>query len=113
MSLPTIPDTRFEYTFRRALDKERAKVRAQNLVNQSQSQKASGQEEDVGLSAYVVCKVVVRDVLLMPFLQSVLWTGFLLGLKPWLRAVRGLGRSAGQYLNTMLYGGRLSRRELK
>lgn len=94
-----IPDTRFEQTFRRAIDREVAKQNA--LSGKSTDDKKSGP------SAYVICKVVVRDVLLMPFIQSVLWTGFLLGLKPWLRMVVGFGRRTGEYLNRALYGGRL------
>lgn len=62
-----IPDTRFANVFNNALNKE---VKKQNLSSPNFK---------------VVAKVLIRDIILMPFVQSIVWTGFLISFKPMVR----------------------------
>lgn len=86
-----VPDTRFEYTFKRALNREAEKQRTLQwkkmgvvdppVINQLRK------NQPAKISSYVVCKVVARDVILMPLVQGVLWTSLLITMRPWLRSV--------------------------
>lgn len=96
----TIPDVRFEQTFRAALAKESARQR--QLRAQKEGEAAA--DGEAGISALVVAKVVVRDVLLMPLVQGALWTGLLITMKPWLRLCMLGGRRAGQAFYRALVG---------
>ncbi|CCK72743.1 uncharacterized protein KNAG_0L01230 [Huiozyma naganishii CBS 8797] len=63
-SLPIkIPEMRFNYVFNNALKAEAAR---HNVAEPT---------------TWMVCKVVCKDVLLMPFLQSFLWTALLISMK--------------------------------
>ncbi|CUS23560.1 LAQU0S10e03202g1_1 [Lachancea quebecensis] len=99
-----VPDLRFEQTFQKALRREANK-----------NQKASSQghitaDTDSVISASVICKVVLRDVLLMPFLQGILWTSALIALKPWLRMVMVHGRLVGRRIYELVLGKDLVRK---
>lgn len=103
-----VPDTRFEHTFRRALNREAENQRTSQwkkmgvvdplVVNQLQK------NEPPKISSYVVCKVVARDVILMPLLQGVLWTSILIMVRPWLRGVVQNGRKIGSYIYRTVLG---------
>lgn len=103
-----VPDTRFEYTFRRALNREAERQRTLQwkkvgvvdplVINQLQK------NQPAKVSSYVVCKVVVRDVILMPFVQGVLWTGLLITMRPWLRKMVQNGRKVGTFIYRTVLG---------
>ncbi|CCF59331.1 hypothetical protein KAFR_0G02990 [Kazachstania africana CBS 2517] len=69
-----IPDTRFGYVFRKAVQKELRK----------QVKETDSDNKHINKNL-IICKVIARDVILMPFIQSILWTGFLISFKPCLR----------------------------
>lgn len=103
-----VPDTRFQQTFQRALAREADRQRTLEwkkmgvvdplVINQLQK----GQPARV--STYVVCKVIARDVILMPFVQGILWTSLLIMLKPWLRGVVIHGRKMGTFIYNRVLG---------
>ncbi|SCV01168.1 LANO_0F10484g1_1 [Lachancea nothofagi CBS 11611] len=89
-----IPDLRFQQTFQNALKREAKK-------NKKLGTESEGNDR---ISASVICKVVLRDVLLLPFLQGILWTGILIAMKPWLRLVVRQGQQCGQKLYNLVLG---------
>lgn len=103
-----VPDTRFEQTFRRALTREAEKQRATQwkkmgvvdpvVINQLQKAKPPT------ISKAVICKVVVRDVFLMPFVQGMLWTSILIAMRPWLKQVVNHGRKLGTTIYRLVLG---------
>ncbi|QLL32274.1 hypothetical protein HG536_0C04430 [Torulaspora globosa] len=103
-----VPDTRFEQTFRRALAREAERERASQWKKMgivdpvviSQLQKVQPPK----ISKLVVCKVVVRDVILMPLVQGLLWTSILIFMKPWLRQVVYQGRRLGSSIYKLVLG---------
>lgn len=98
MQIPTankplyIPDTRFAYTFRNSLQKEAVKRK------ETQPSKTS------------ICKVIFRDVILMPFLQNMLWVCLLLAFKPAFRGVVLHGKRIGSSIYRMILGPSFSKR---
>lgn len=80
-----IPDLRFEKVFKKALHRELA-------PSSSLSRKAG-----------VITKVVVRDVLLMPLLQSFVLSLALMGVKEWLSYIRLKGRTLGDRIRQRLF----------
>lgn len=103
-----VPDTRFEQTFMRALMKEAEKQRASEwkkmgivdppVINQLQK------VQPPSISKLVVCKVVVRDVIVMPLLQGLIWTGLLIAMKPWLKYMVYQGRKMGSSIYRTVLG---------
>ncbi|CAR28185.1 hypothetical protein ZYGR_0N06770 [Zygosaccharomyces rouxii] len=103
-----IPDTRFESTFKRALNREAEKQRTLQwkkmgvedplVINQLQK------NQPVKINSYVVCKVVARDVIFMPLVQGLLWTSLLITMKPWLRSVIQNGRKFGTFIYRTVLG---------
>ncbi|KAH3672647.1 hypothetical protein WICPIJ_010017 [Wickerhamomyces pijperi] len=116
-----IPDLRFESTFRKALDAA-FKSHAESLAkSQSQSQsnsKTQSQTSDLPLkplpllhSTYIVARVILKDVLLMPLIQGFALSYFLLGFRPWLsNYVVPFGRKCGLYVMNVLSGNKSSYR---
>ena len=51
----------------------------------------------------VITKVVVRDVLLMPLLQSFVLSLLLMGVKDWLHYIRLKGRTLGSRIRQRLF----------
>ncbi|SCW01161.1 LAFE_0D06436g1_1 [Lachancea fermentati] len=92
-----IPDIRFEQTFKNALRREATKNHKLHATQQ-------GSQEKPVVTAAIVCKVVFRDVLLVPFVQGILWTGFLIALKPWLRHMVFQGRKVGKFIYRQVLG---------
>ncbi|SCU85066.1 LAFA_0D13696g1_1 [Lachancea sp. 'fantastica'] len=90
-----IPDLRFQQTFQNSLKREAEKNKKVG------TQEANG--EGV-INAAVVCKVVLRDVLILPFVQGILWTTVLIALKPWLRYVNLKGQACGRAIYNMVLG---------
>lgn len=80
-----IPDLRFEKVFKKALHRELAP------------------SSSVSSKWAVITKVVVRDVLLMPLLQSFVLSLVLMGVKDWLRFIRLEGRTLGGRLRQRLF----------
>ncbi|CAI4545127.1 BCE_3a_G0018860.mRNA.1.CDS.1 [Saccharomyces cerevisiae] len=80
-----IPDLRFEKVFKKALHRELA-------PSSSLSRKAGA-----------ITKVVVRDVLLMPLLQSFVLSLALMGVKEWLSHIRLKGRTLGDRIRQRLF----------
>lgn len=103
-----VPDTRFEQTFRRSLAREAERQRASQwrkmgivdplVISQLQS------VQPPTISKLVVCKVVVRDVILMPLVQGLLWTGLLIVMRPWLRLMVSQGRKLGSSIYKLVLG---------
>lgn len=103
-----VPDTRFEQTFRRALTREAEKHRAAQwrkmgvvdpvLINELQK------AQPPSISKLVVCKVVLRDVIFMPLVQGLLWTGVLIAMKPWLKNAVAHGRRLGSSIYRLVLG---------
>ena len=75
-----IPDTRFSYVFHAALQKETNRRRLK--------------EPD----ALVYAKVIFRDVMIVPFLQSILWTWVLMSYRP---VLRGLAAKVKRVTSTL------------
>ncbi|AQZ14720.1 ADL119W (Scer_YGOB_ADL119W) [Zygosaccharomyces parabailii] len=116
MSSPyPVPDTRFQQTFQRALTREAERQRTLEwkkmgvvdplVINQLQKEKPAR------VSRYVICKVIARDVVLMPFVQGILWTSLLILSKPWLRAVVANGRKFGTFVYNRVLGVDLVRKK--
>lgn len=82
---PALPDLRFEQTFRQSLRKEALK---QHKLTVS---KSDGSVVDPPVTAYVVAKVVFKDILLGPFVQGVLLSSFLIVTRPYLLYCRRAG----------------------
>ncbi|WBF12468.1 hypothetical protein N7582_001761 [Saccharomyces uvarum] len=80
-----IPDLRFGKVFERALYRDLT-------PSASRSRKLA-----------VVAKVVVRDVLLMPLVQSIVLSVVLIGVKDWLRYIRLKGFTLGARLRQRLF----------
>ncbi|SCU97742.1 LADA_0H07998g1_1 [Lachancea dasiensis] len=90
-----IPDLRFQQTFQNAVKKE---ARRTNERPETQSDKQGH------LTASVICKVVLRDVIIMPLVQGMLWTGILIAMKPWLRFMVRQGQLCGHQLYSLILG---------
>lgn len=91
----TIPDIRFEQNFRNHLKQEARK---------SQSVISSNYNEEPKITIKIVIKVILKNVLFMPFLQSILWTGFRISLKLWLKVSVRQGRNFGKFLYSLVSG---------
>lgn len=110
-----VPDTRFEQTFKRALNQEAERQRIFEwkkmgvmdplVINQLQK------NQPPKVSGYVVCKVVARDVILMPLVQGVLWTSLLIMMRPWLGSVVRNGRKLGIFIYRTVLGTDLIKRK--
>ena len=81
-----IPDTRFANVFYNSLAKETKK---QNLQNPN---------------IKVVTKVLLRDMIVMPFIQSFVWASFLISFKPTLRALVNFTKSFNSSIYDMIFG---------
>lgn len=96
-----IPDLRVEQTFKRAVAKETKKY----IIKNKATFPRSTITELTRVEKAVICsKVILRDILVMPFLQSVAWTGFLIVLKPWLRTTVTFGRKMGSSAMDLITG---------
>ncbi|CDO93974.1 unnamed protein product [Kluyveromyces dobzhanskii CBS 2104] len=104
---PTVPDLRFEQTFRQSLKREALK---QNKLTLSV---ADGSVIDPPITPYVVAKVVFKDVLLSPFLQGVALSLFYMAARPWLQHCREAGRNLTKRILSSLFGGDLIHRPPK
>lgn len=80
MSKLPIPDLRFESSFRRSLESE-ARVSTSSAESR--------------ITPYIVAKVVLRDQLLMPLVQGIIYSAVLILAKPWLVACAASGRRWG------------------
>jgi hypothetical protein len=100
MSLP-IPDLRFESTFRRQLA---ARARATAVASAAHNDKDSDSDSDsdsddnINITWTTVASVVLKDIVLMPLVQGILYTGALMMLRPWLRAVTRFGYNTATLL---------------
>lgn len=103
-----VPDTRFEQTFKRALVREAERQRASQWkkmgLNDPQVISQLQKIKPPNISKLVVCKVVFRDVFLMPFVQGIIWTTALIALKPWLGQAVAHGRRMGSALYRIVLG---------
>ncbi|SMN19962.1 similar to Kazachstania naganishii KNAG_0L01230 hypothetical protein [Maudiozyma saulgeensis] len=81
-----IPDLRFSNVIYNALAKE---TKRQNLT-------------DPNLK--IIAKVLLRDVILMPFIQSIVWTGFIISLRPTLKNLVQLGKSFNSSVYNLIIG---------
>ncbi|CCH63147.1 hypothetical protein TBLA_0J01510 [Henningerozyma blattae CBS 6284] len=90
-----IPDTRFESTFRRKLDKELNKnnVNSNSIIKDERVRK-------------LLClgKVICRDVIFMPFVQGMFMCGAFILIKPWLLKLLRNGKNIGRNF-VELFGG--------
>ncbi|CAB4254044.1 similar to hypothetical protein KAFR_0G02990 [Kazachstania africana CBS 2517] [Maudiozyma barnettii] len=86
--LPTfpIPDVRFSNVFYTALAKEtkRQKLNDPNFK--------------------IITKVLLRDVILMPFIQSIVWTGFIISFKPTLKQLVQSTKSFNTFIYSLITG---------
>ncbi|CAH00870.1 uncharacterized protein KLLA0_D16192g [Kluyveromyces lactis] len=94
----SLPDLRFEQTFKQSLRKEALK---QNKLTLSV---ADGSVVDPPITPYIVAKVVARDILISPFLQGVFLSLFYIVAKPWLQYCRQAGRNIGRSIIRNLFG---------
>lgn len=105
-NLINIPDLRFESVFTRAVRKEYEKQKFQRWKNslknipktewRSIEEWYEGRKSDESkIRALSITKVVLKDVILLPLLQSIAWTSFLIVLGPWLRVIVNNGRKVG------------------
>lgn len=94
----SIPDLRFEQTFKNALKREALKNKQYKAKNGTDT------DSESPLSASIICKVVLRDVLLLPFLQGALWTGVLIAMRPWLWHVKMQGLQLGRRIYNLVLG---------
>lgn len=100
-----VPDTRFEQTFKNALKKEAKRMKAARLG-------ITTLDDNAPVTPMVVAKVVVRDVFFMPLVQGVLWTSFLIAIKPWLRNAVWQGRRFGMSVYRLVLGKDLVRKRV-
>ncbi|CEP60619.1 uncharacterized protein LALA0_S01e15104g [Lachancea lanzarotensis] len=90
-----IPDLRFQQTFQNSLKREAKKNK----------KVGTEQANDEGtINAAVICKVVLRDVLFLAFVQRILWTTVLIAMKPWLRYVVRQGQTSGRAIYNLVLG---------
>ncbi|KAH3900993.1 uncharacterized protein SCODWIG_02802 [Saccharomycodes ludwigii] len=82
-----LPDLRFNYTFYRALNKEfnRYKIVQQNNINNANTTNIS--DIKFNTKVLIVGKVILKNIVIMPLLQNIVFTGALIILKPWLQLV--------------------------
>ncbi|SCU83808.1 LAMI_0C04786g1_1 [Lachancea mirantina] len=93
-----IPDLRFEQTFMNAVRKEAI---ARHGITAKTQDSSDGK---VKITAGVVCKVILRDVFLMPFVQGILWTSVLIAMRPWLSNATRSGQRLGRYIYRTILG---------
>ncbi|CCE62603.1 hypothetical protein TPHA_0C04520 [Tetrapisispora phaffii CBS 4417] len=102
-----VPDVRLEQSFNNALQKEAEKQRVAKLKKEGLDDSKILQiqkNEPATVTKYIVWKVILRDMILMPFIQGALFTGLLMAVKPWLRGVVGNGRRFGSYIYKLVLG---------
>ncbi|AET39436.1 uncharacterized protein Ecym_4381 [Eremothecium cymbalariae DBVPG len=101
-----IPDIRFEQTFMVALKKEALKQHQYKIRKLKGSQDIVVSEDfgEPTITTFVVAKVIVRDVVLLPLVHGMLWTGFLIMMKPWLKACTQNGRRLGAGIYNVIVG---------
>ncbi|EDO15400.1 hypothetical protein Kpol_1063p10 [Vanderwaltozyma polyspora DSM 70294] len=107
-----VPDVRFEETFNRAINKEAEKQREYSLKKKGLTTDEISkikENEAPEVTTYIVWKVIVRDMLIMPFIQGIMFSGLLIILKPWLRSVVGNGRRFGTFIYNTVLGKNLTK----
>lgn len=87
-NIPTfpIPDTRFANVFYNSLAKETKKQKLNNP------------------NFKVVSKVLLRDVIIMPFVQSMVWASFLISFRPTLRKMVDFTKSFNTSVYNLIFG---------
>lgn len=88
MLLP-IPDLRFENTFLKSLEKYK-------------TEDDEIPKDPVSITPSIVIYCVVKDQVLMPLIQGLVWTGLFIVCKPALNAVVRHGVKMGSYLKVMV-----------
>ncbi|CDK25072.1 unnamed protein product [Kuraishia capsulata CBS 1993] len=89
-----IPDMRFEQGFRRALTTNALRVNGQTV-----REKSAGEQHPLPvITPGIVIYTIVKDQLLMPFVQGFAWACILLAMKPWLFRCIQSGRNAGVWI---------------
>lgn len=86
MNVKAIPDLRFEQSFRKSLQ-------ANSLNGEAKTKDALPI-----ITPGIVIYTVLKEQILMPFLQGFLWASILLSFKPWLIKVAQKGRKTGNWL---------------
>ena len=100
MTTLPIPDLRFESTFRRQLN---AKAQRDAHALSTQLDLSDTEEEDEiepAITWQTVASVVLKDIIVMPLIQGVIYTGALMLVKPWLSAMTRFAYNAAVTLIT-------------
>lgn len=100
MSKLHIPDVRFEQTFLRQLDGYSGRLAA--LSDEELQQLAAPKQPLPPITPAIVIYAILKDHVLMPFVQGFLLTGAVLAVRPVLDALTRLGQNAGIWLATMV-----------
>ncbi|AMD20657.1 HDL087Cp [Eremothecium sinecaudum] len=98
-----IPDVRVEQNFRKSVFAA-ARKEHETKVKPLRGSEAQIDDSEVGITISAVVKVVFKDVLLLPLLQGMMWTGLMIAMKPWLRACGRNGYLLGRYIYDTITG---------
>lgn len=110
-----IPDIRFEQTFMNSLKKaalQQHKSKIEALKN-SGVEFVDTEDIDPPITTSMVLKVILKDVLFLPMLQGLLWTGLMIAMKPWLRACARSSFYLSQYMIDSVLGRSILRNRTK
>lgn len=121
MSLSSIPlpDTRFEQSFMKSLrtyatnfskkdqpkhlsNLDPSQIDSMNKSLDTQEQQELSQPLPPPITPSIVAYAVIKDQIIMPLLQGLLWTGILILSRPTLRLIVHQGHKCGVYLSTIL-----------
>lgn len=86
-----IPDLRFESSFYRALQ---SKAKSSDAKAAATSTDSAEPIVDT-ITPGIILQVILKDVVIVPLIQGILWTSVLLVAKPWLLYVAQNGRDYG------------------
>ncbi|CCH42304.1 hypothetical protein BN7_1848 [Wickerhamomyces ciferrii] len=94
-----IPDLRFESSFFNSLQSKANSEHQNKLSKQNiQQQELENPKGPVPITPGIIIQVILKDVLIMPLLQGIIWSGILIVAKPWLSYVARSGREYGVQL---------------
>ena len=108
----SIPDVRFAESFNKSLSEEAEKQRTLRLKEQGVNDAAIlelQKKEPAEVTKYIVWKVILKDIIVMPLVQGIMYTSILIVIRPWLSGVITNGRKFGTFIYNTVLGKNLTK----
>jgi hypothetical protein len=104
-----VPDLRFEQSFLRSLQAYAGSGGSDTTLSEKELMQVDSTDTPPlnPITPSIVLYAVLKDQLLMPFVQGFLWAAILMLWRPMRVALIGAGQSTGKYLFNMIGVGRV------